>query len=94
MVIEWLEWEAQQSGYHVRHHDNLVFGDLVGSPGDPLAAELFFLPETVLGLTAQGYDSITAVLFFKQPWCPLIVGCMLWSVVPVKPVHTTSAKVK
>jgi hypothetical protein len=22
MVIEWLEWEAQQSGYHVRHHDN------------------------------------------------------------------------
>jgi hypothetical protein len=22
MVIEWLEWEAQQSGYHVRHHGN------------------------------------------------------------------------
>jgi hypothetical protein len=30
--------------------------------------------------------SITAVLFFKQAWCPLIVGCMLWSVVPGKPV--------
>jgi len=22
MVIEWLEWEAQQRGYHVRHHGN------------------------------------------------------------------------
>ena len=22
MVIEWLEWEAQQSGYHIRHHGN------------------------------------------------------------------------
>jgi hypothetical protein len=29
---------------------------------------------------AQGYDSITAVFFFKQPWCALIVGCMFWSV--------------
>jgi hypothetical protein len=79
----------RQQNIHV-----IVFGDLVGSLVDPLAAELVFLPETVVGLTAQSYDSITAVLFFKQPWCPLIVGCMLWSVVPGKPVHTTSAKVK
>jgi hypothetical protein len=71
-----------------------LLGDLVGSLVDPLAAELVFLPETVVGLTAQSYDSITAVLFFNQPWCPLIVGCMLWSVVPWKPVHTTSAEVK
>jgi hypothetical protein len=40
----------------------LFFGDLVGSLVDPLAAELVFLPETVLGLTAQGYDCITVLL--------------------------------
>jgi hypothetical protein len=34
----------------------MYFGDLVGSLVDPLAAELVFLPETVVGLTAQGYD--------------------------------------
>jgi hypothetical protein len=64
----------------------MYYGDLVGSLVDPLAAELVFLPETVVGLTAQGYDSITTVLFFKQPWCSLIVGCMLWSVCTWKPV--------
>jgi hypothetical protein len=35
---------------------SMYFGDLVGSLVDPLAAELVFLLETVVGLTAQGYD--------------------------------------
>jgi hypothetical protein len=39
--------------------DVIVFGDLVGSPVDPLAAELFFLPETVVGLPEnQGEDTV------------------------------------
>jgi hypothetical protein len=45
----------RQQNIHV-----LVFDELVGSLVDPLAAELVFLPETVVDLTAQGYDSITA----------------------------------
>jgi hypothetical protein len=31
----------------------MYFGDLVGSLVDPLAAELVFLPETVVGLASK-----------------------------------------
>ena len=83
LVVHWAEPSVgtrsrllRQQNIHV-----LVFDELVGSLVDSLAAELVFLPTvSVVDLTAQGYDSITALFFFKQPWCALIVGCMFWSV--------------
>jgi hypothetical protein len=64
----------------------------------PCDGQLKMAEETILRAVMEdrmlGALEVDMELFFKQPWCPLIVGCMLWSVVPVKPVHTTSAKVK
>jgi hypothetical protein len=71
----------RQQNIHV-----LVFGDLVGSLVDPLAAELVFLPETVVGLATQGNNSISSVLFFEEPGCPLVVGSMFGGVITGKPV--------
>jgi hypothetical protein len=49
---------------------------IYGSFHRPLAAELVFLPETVVGLATQGNNSISSVLFFEEPGCPLVVGSM------------------
>jgi hypothetical protein len=64
---------------------SMVFGDLVGSLVDLLAAELVFLPETVV-LATQGNNSISSVLFFEEPGCPLVVGNMFGGVITGKPV--------
>ena len=59
----------RQQNIHV-----LFFGDLVGSLVDPLAAELVFLLETVVGLATQGNHSIPGKFGLKQTRRPLVVG--------------------
>jgi hypothetical protein len=47
---------------------------------DPLAAELVFLPETVVGLATQGNHSIPGKFGLKQTRRPLVVGSMFGGV--------------